>query len=47
MSDDFDRGIFLPGTQLMSFARYGKTFLSEVSLLSDRKFLESLLAEAR
>ena len=44
---DFDRGTFLLGKQLMYFERYGKMFLSDVSLLSDRKFFAGLLAEAR
>ena len=43
---DFDRGTFLLGKQLMYFERYGKMFLSDVSLLSDRKFFEGLLAES-
>jgi len=30
----------------MYFERYGKMFLSDVSLLSDRKFFEGLLAES-
>jgi predicted unusual protein kinase regulating ubiquinone biosynthesis (AarF/ABC1/UbiB family) len=43
---DFDRGTFLLGKQLMYFERYGKMFLSDVPLLHDREFFESLLASA-
>src|SRR5947207_1429415 len=46
IGSDFDRGTFLLGKQLMYFERYGKMFLSDVSLLSDRKFFEGLLAES-
>jgi len=45
IGSNFDRGTFLLGKQLMYFERYGKMFLSDVSLLSDRKFFEQLLAE--
>ena len=41
----FDRGQFLLGKQLLYFERYGKMFLSDVSLVSDREFLEKALAE--
>jgi aarF domain-containing kinase len=40
----FDRGMFLLGKQLLYFERYGKLYLSNVSLLSDREFFESLLS---
>lgn len=40
---EFDRGMFLLGKQLLYFERYGKLYLSDVSLLSDRDFFESLL----
>jgi len=46
IGSEFDRGTFLLGKQLAYFERYGKMFLSDVSLLSDRKFFEELLAEA-
>ena len=40
---NFDRGFFLLGKQLMYFERYGKMFLSDVALISDRQFFEDLL----
>jgi len=46
LMSDFDRGQFLLGKQLMYFERYGKLFLAEVPILSDRAFIASLLAEA-
>jgi predicted unusual protein kinase regulating ubiquinone biosynthesis (AarF/ABC1/UbiB family) len=46
LMSDFDRGYFLLGKQLMYFERYGKLFLSDVPILSDREFIASLLAEA-
>ncbi len=42
---EFDRGTFLLTKQLMYFERYGKMFLSDVSLFHDREFFEKLLAE--
>jgi len=42
---DFDRGNFLLGKQLMYFEKYGKIYLSDRAILSDRVFLEELLAE--
>ncbi|HSV06216.1 MAG TPA: AarF/UbiB family protein [Candidatus Binatus sp.] len=45
IGSEFDRGTFLLGKQLAYFERYGKMFLSDVSLLADRKFFEALLAE--
>jgi len=44
VASDFDRGTFLLGKQLMYFERYGKLFMSDTPLLSDRDFLASLLA---
>jgi len=41
---DFDRGTFLLTKQLMYFERYGKMYLSDVSLFSDRAFFEAALA---
>jgi predicted unusual protein kinase regulating ubiquinone biosynthesis (AarF/ABC1/UbiB family) len=41
---EFDRGMFLLVKQLLYFERYGKMYLSDVSLVSDRAFFESLLA---
>jgi len=46
IGSDFDRGTFLLGKQLMYFERYGKMFLSDVSLLSDRAFFAALLADS-
>ena len=40
---EFDRGMFLLGKQLLYFERYGKMYLSDVSLVSDRAFFESLV----
>jgi hypothetical protein len=45
-TSDFDRGTYLLGKQLMYFERYGKMFLSDVALLHDRAFFESLVASA-
>jgi predicted unusual protein kinase regulating ubiquinone biosynthesis (AarF/ABC1/UbiB family) len=42
---EFDRGTFLLTKQLMYFERYGKMFLSDVSLFHDREFFEKVLAE--
>ncbi|MHB8593884.1 MAG: AarF/UbiB family protein, partial [Acidimicrobiales bacterium] len=47
VASDFDRGTFLLGKQLMYFERYGKMFLSDTPLLSDRQFLTTLLKGAR
>jgi predicted unusual protein kinase regulating ubiquinone biosynthesis (AarF/ABC1/UbiB family) len=46
MMSDFDRGYFLLGKQLMYFERYGKLFLADVPILSDREFIASLLDQA-
>jgi hypothetical protein len=46
MMSDFDRGYFLLGKQLMYFERYGKLFLADVPILSDRDFIASLLEQA-
>jgi predicted unusual protein kinase regulating ubiquinone biosynthesis (AarF/ABC1/UbiB family) len=46
LMSDFDRGYFLLGKQLMYFERYGKLFLADVPILSDRAFIAQLLAEA-
>ncbi len=40
---EFDRGMFLLVKQLLYFERYGKLYLSEVSLLSDRGFFEAIV----
>ncbi len=45
MASDFDRGAFLLGKQLLYFERYGKLFMADTPLLSDRAFFEGLLAE--
>lgn len=44
-NSDFDRGTFLLTKQLMYFERYGKMFLSDVSLFEDREFFEKVLSE--
>jgi len=44
VGSDFDRGTFLLSKQLMYFERYGRMFMSDVSLLSDRDFFTALLA---
>ena len=46
MDSEFDRGSFLLAKQLMYFERYGKMFMSQTPLLSDRAFFESLVAAA-
>ena len=46
LMSDFDRGYFLLGKQLMYFERYGKLFLADMPILSDREFIASLLLEA-
>ena len=38
-------GVFLLAKQLMYFERYGKMFMADASLLSDRAFLSALLAQ--
>jgi len=43
VASDFDRGTFLLGKQLMYFERYGKLFMSDTPLLSDREFFTALL----
>jgi predicted unusual protein kinase regulating ubiquinone biosynthesis (AarF/ABC1/UbiB family) len=43
---EFDRGNFLLGKQLMYFERYGRLYLSDRAILSDRDFLARLLAES-
>lgn len=45
VSSDFDRGTFLLGKQLMYFERYGKMFLSDTPLLSDRDFMTALVGQ--
>jgi predicted unusual protein kinase regulating ubiquinone biosynthesis (AarF/ABC1/UbiB family) len=39
----FDRGTFLLAKQLLYFERYGKMFLPDVSIISDRAFFDSLM----
>jgi hypothetical protein len=39
----FNRGLFLLGKQLMYFERYGRMYLSDVSILEDRAFFADLL----
>ncbi len=46
MDSDFDRGTFLLAKQLMYFERYGKMFMSDTPILSDRVFFESLVGRA-
>ena len=43
---DFDRGNFLLGKQLMYFERYGRLYLADRAILSDKPFLVRLLREA-
>ncbi|MGH9075293.1 MAG: ABC1 kinase family protein, partial [Acidimicrobiales bacterium] len=42
----WDRGTFLLTKQLLYFERYGRMFLSDVSLLDDREFFQAMLAGA-
>jgi predicted unusual protein kinase regulating ubiquinone biosynthesis (AarF/ABC1/UbiB family) len=44
MNSDFDRGTFLLAKQLMYFERYGKMFMSDTPIMSDRAFFESLVS---
>ena len=46
MDTEFDRGSFLLAKQLMYFERYGKMFMSQTPILSDRTFFESLIEGA-
>lgn len=45
VGSDFDRGTFLIGKQLLYFERYGKMFLSDISLLEDEDFFKDLLEQ--
>lgn len=45
LATDFERGSFLLAKQLMYFERYGKMYLADVAVLSDRAFFEQLLSE--
>ena len=45
VGSSFDRGTFLLAKQLLYFERYGKMFMADASLLSDRAFLSALLAQ--
>ncbi len=40
INSDFDRGTFLLGKQLMYFERYGKMYLADKGIFSDREFFE-------
>ena len=44
VASDFDRSTFLLSKQLLYFERYGKMYLSDVSLFDDREFFEAALA---
>ena len=46
MDSDFDRGTFLLAKQLMYFERYGKMFMSDMPIMADRAFFESLVGTA-
>ena len=46
LMSDFDRGYFLLGKQLLYFERYGKLFLADAPILSDRAFIATLLEQA-
>jgi hypothetical protein len=39
----FDRGTFLLAKQLLYFERYGRMFLPDVSLVSDRAFCDAVM----
>jgi predicted unusual protein kinase regulating ubiquinone biosynthesis (AarF/ABC1/UbiB family) len=41
--DNFDRGMFLLGKQLLFYERYGKLYLGDRSLLDDREFFAPLV----
>lgn len=45
LATDFERGSFLLAKQFMYFERYGKMYLADVAVLSDRPFFEALLRE--
>jgi len=45
LMSEFDRSNFLLGKQLMYFERYGRMYLSDRAILTDREFLAQLLAE--
>jgi predicted unusual protein kinase regulating ubiquinone biosynthesis (AarF/ABC1/UbiB family) len=45
MDSNFDRGTFLLAKQLMYFERYGKMFMKDTPILSDRAFFEALVAD--
>ena len=44
VATDFDRATFLLSKQLMYFERYGKMYMSDVSLFEDREFFTAALA---
>lgn len=44
LNSAFDRQAFLLSKQLMYFERYGKMFLSDTSILSDREFFSAVLS---
>jgi aarF domain-containing kinase len=44
---EFDRNNFLLGKQLMYFERYGRMYLADRAILTDREFLAQLLSEAQ
>ncbi len=46
INSDFDRGTFLLGKQLMYFERYGKMYLADQGIFSDREFFERALADS-
>ena len=46
LMSDFDRGNFLLGKQLMYFERYGRLYLSDRAILSDREFFTELLRDS-
>ena len=46
INSDFDRGTFLLGKQLMYFERYGKMYLADKGIFSDRSFFERALADS-
>ncbi|MCC7078319.1 MAG: AarF/ABC1/UbiB kinase family protein [Acidimicrobiia bacterium] len=45
LESNMDRGMFLLGKQLLYFERYGKMYLSDMSLLEDKAFFTIALSE--
>lgn len=45
LGSDFDRSLFLLGKQMLYFERYGRMFMSDLSIIDDRDLLEALVAD--